>query len=376
MENDDKQSTCADTTDLTVELPPVEDTVCTVNKTTKKAHRKANKDQADAVWKVCVHNCFHNGNSNKGNVVQCHLCQTWIQPECVGQNDSDIVGIWSCPTCRTLPVLVQQLLDRSSVLESMFIRLEESNRQLVALVGEQRKEMSELRDGMKSANACSYADVVRAPRAPRGDSLVRDIDVMRTAAGVETNVCCKSGASFAEICDMIVEAANHDTLNGIVVVGGTKEAMGNVSIDEIKERTQVLITKAKSVAEAVTVGSVLPWRDHDPERLGKVNGAIRETKYVDHDGNFTFRDGTVDEAAYVSDGLHLSRGGVDRMLANFALPKRKAKKTERQPNTRCDSRRVTPRAAARETTDGNARERRADREPQSSTRRDTRRVTS
>ena len=129
----------------------------------EKARRKANKDQADAVWKVCVPNCFHNGNNNKGNVVQCHLCQTWIHPECVGQNDSDIVGIWTCPTCRTLPVLVQQLLDRSSVLESMLVRLEESNRRLVALVGEQRKEMSEFRDGIKSANACSYADVVRAP---------------------------------------------------------------------------------------------------------------------------------------------------------------------------------------------------------------------
>ena len=60
------------------------------------------------------------------------------------------------------------------------------------------------------------------------------------------------------------------------------------------------------------------------------------------------------------------------MLANCALPKRKAKKTERQPNTRRDSRRVTPRAAARETTDGDARDWRADREPHSSTRRDTR----
>ena len=237
---------------------------------------------------------------------------------------------------------------------------------------------------MKSANACSYADVVRAPRGVTqlvGNSLIRDIDVMRTADGAETNACYKSGASFAEIGDMIDEVANHDKLNGIAVVGGTKEAMCSVSIDELKERTQLLITKAKSVAEAVTVGSVLPWRDHDPERWAKVNGAIRETccemcvKYVDHGGNFTFRDGTVDEAAYVSGGLHLSRGGVDRMLANFALPKRKARKTERQPNTRRDSRRVTPRAAARETRDGDARDWRADREPHSSTRRDTRRVT-
>ena len=98
---------------------------------------------------------------------------------------------------------------------------------------------------------------------------------MRTADGVETTVCCKSGASFTEIGDMIVETANHDKLNGIVMVGGTKEAMGNVSIDELKERTQLLITKAKSVAEAATVGSVLPWCDHDPERLAKVNGANR-----------------------------------------------------------------------------------------------------
>ena len=65
-----------------------------------------------------------------------------------------------------------------------------------------------------------------------GNSLVRDIDVMLTADGAETIVCCKSGASFAEIGDMIDEAANHDKWNGIVVVGGTKEAMGNVSIDE------------------------------------------------------------------------------------------------------------------------------------------------
>ena len=60
---------------------------------------------------------------------------------------------------------------------------------------------------------------------------------MRTADGAETSVCCKSGAYFAEIGDMIDKAANHDKLNGIVVVGGTKEAMGNVSIDELKRQS-------------------------------------------------------------------------------------------------------------------------------------------
>ena len=111
-----------------------------------------------------------------------------------------------------------------------------------------------------------------------------------------------------------------------------------------------------------------------------MNGVIRDTcsemsvKYVDHDANFTFRDGTVDSAAYNNDGMHLSRWGVDRLLANFALPKRKAKRTERQPNTRRYTRRVTPRAATRVNIDSDARDWCLD-EQQSNRRRDTRRDT-
>ena len=108
-----------------------------------------------------------------------------------------------------------------------------------------------------------------------GNSIVRDIDVVRTADGVSTKVRSKSGAYFAEIGDMIEEAANHDDLSSIVVVGGMKEAIDNVSISDFKERTQLLITTAN--AEAVTVGSMLPWRDHDPQRLAQVNGVIRDT---------------------------------------------------------------------------------------------------
>ena len=80
MDKDNTQAACPDciTTGLTVDLPPIEATVCAVNKdkTTKKAHWKANKDQVDANWKVWVPNCFYDGNNNKATVVQCHLCQS------------------------------------------------------------------------------------------------------------------------------------------------------------------------------------------------------------------------------------------------------------------------------------------------------------
>ena len=96
----------------------------------------------------------------------------------------------------------------------MIIRLEVSNKQLVARVIEQREEMRSLRDGMKIANAYTYDDVMRAPRIVTllvGNSLVRDIDMVQTAGGMSTDV------------------------RSIVVVGGTKEAMGNVSIYDSKE---------------------------------------------------------------------------------------------------------------------------------------------
>ena len=210
----------------------------------------------DANWKVCVPNCFYDGNNIKVTIVQCHICKSWIHPECVGQTDSDIVGIWTCPTCRTLPVLVQRLLDRSSRAggdDGSPRGIEQATHcpRRRATTGYERTSRRDV------VSEHVHDDVVRASRGVTllvGNSLVRDIDVMRTAEGVSTNVRSKSGASFADIGDMIEEAANHDDFNSIVVVSGTKEAMGKVSNDDFKERTQLLITKAKTVAEAVTVG--------------------------------------------------------------------------------------------------------------------------
>ena len=215
------------------------------------------------------------------------------------------------------------------------MKLEQTNQQLVTLVVEQRQEMRNLRDEMKKANARSYADVVRAePRGVTllvGNSLVRDVDVVRTAGGVSTNVRSKSGASFADIGDMIEEAANHDDLSSIVVVGGTKEAMDNVSIDDFKERTQLLISRATTVAEVVTVGSVLPWRDHDPQRLTQVNGSFgtRAPRCLSNllTTTRTSLFATEQYTQQHTPTMGCTYRGVDRLLMNLALPKQKENKT-------------------------------------------------
>ena len=76
---------------------------------------------------------------------QCHLCQAWVHPECFGKDDKDIIGIWCCASCRMLPTFVESLLEKTSHLESLFVKLERSNQELVSLTGEQNQEIRGLR---------------------------------------------------------------------------------------------------------------------------------------------------------------------------------------------------------------------------------------
>ena len=69
--------------------------------TTKKGRRKASKGNNDENWTYCVQNCLHSGKSSN-ELIQCHLCQSWIHPECVGEDGKDIVGIWACIAASTL----------------------------------------------------------------------------------------------------------------------------------------------------------------------------------------------------------------------------------------------------------------------------------
>ena len=75
---------------------------------------------------------------------QCLLCQALVHPECFGE-DKDIIGIWCCASCRLLPTFVERLLDKTSHLEALFVKLERSNQQLVSLMGEQNQEIRCLR---------------------------------------------------------------------------------------------------------------------------------------------------------------------------------------------------------------------------------------
>ena len=341
---------------VTVLLPTVDDGN---ERTTKKGRRKGSKGKNDDNWRYCVPNCLHSGKS-PNELIQCHLCQSWIHPECVGEDGKDIVGIWTCTTCRQLPVLVARLVEKTSSLETLIEKLTFSNQQLVALVVEQQQDLRKLCENI-SIPTTTTTDTADSPHISDaksvtllvGNSLLRDV----SAVGIDTiAVRRKSGATLEDIGDMIEEVRHDDNLDvtKIVIVGGTREVMGIVPAHEIKEKIELLVQKAKTVTPSVTVSSVLPCsKGANPEQLAEFNSAIKHVCddmnviFVDHESNLTFRNGDVDTSAFHADGIHLSASGVDRVCSNLSLPKQTSRKTvkrQRHASTRRSAIRVDERA--------------------------------
>ena len=132
---------CSNGSSPAVTFPTVDDSNdVTKERTTQKGCRKASKGKNDENWRYCVQECLHSGKS-PNELIQRHMCQSWIHPECVVEDGKDIVGIWTCTSCRQLLVLVSRLLEKTSAPESLIEKLTCSNQHLVALVVEQRQDL-------------------------------------------------------------------------------------------------------------------------------------------------------------------------------------------------------------------------------------------
>ena len=123
----------------TVLLPPV---VATCDTSNKRNRRKASKSKEDDEGgPYCISICTHNG-AETGTLVQCHMCQVWIHPEYVGELNEDIVTIWTCKTCRAMPMLLQPVMSKMSAMENVITKLEENRRPYAEVVRQQTTKTS------------------------------------------------------------------------------------------------------------------------------------------------------------------------------------------------------------------------------------------
>ncbi|KAK2171755.1 hypothetical protein NP493_1029g02017 [Ridgeia piscesae] len=185
-----------------------------------------------------------------------------------------------------LPTLVERLLEKTSMLESLVVKLERSNQQLLSLMGEQSQEIRRLREDIATMAIPDSTEIRRHSRIRR-----------------------KSGATLADIEQMIDDAAKTETIDEIIIVGGTHETTSDVSAANIKENIAQLLRKAKTLTPTISVSSVLPSKHRaNPDRRADVNVKMKEAcnevdvKFVDNDANFTFWNGAADDAAFQRDG--------------------------------------------------------------------------
>ena len=75
-------------------------------------------------------------NSQKvENVVQCILCQHWTHSSCVGENNKDIIGPWTCLSCRKTPDLVH-------LIYGMLVKMKEETSKFKLSVNSQINELT------------------------------------------------------------------------------------------------------------------------------------------------------------------------------------------------------------------------------------------
>ena len=86
-------------------IEPGPEMAITRKKKKNNPKRGMNKKK-DASW--CFPDCTMHHKHN-GDMVQCHIYQTWAHYQCINEEKSDIIGIWCCNNCRKLPDRVNLL---------------------------------------------------------------------------------------------------------------------------------------------------------------------------------------------------------------------------------------------------------------------------
>ena len=330
-----------------VALPPPDGGSGT--KASRKARNRRGKSDMTELKLYCVPDC-KKGRMQSDNMVQCHTCQTWAHYECIDEGEDDIVGIWTCNTCRKMPTMVMQLIDMVAKLRDSMSEMRNANVQLVGILAEQQSELHRLREDLKERLPVSKANTqaeatIDSPSKPTtllvGNSLLRDVHHPVANDGSDVTVQRKSGAILADLTDMLNE---HSEVTNAIIVGGSREILNEAtSLDDINDGFCRLIDTAKAAANTVYVCSVLPTSNNkNNDRREKVNEMIRETceeknaTFVYNDLNFTYRDGSCDEAAFVKDGIHLSAYGLSKLLSNVSLSQKTAtpRTTTNRPTSR------------------------------------------
>ena len=263
--------------------------------------------------------------------------------------------IWTCFDCRDLVPNVKQLTKEMKELKgnqtqmmevlqkiSHQLDLEKTQRSAAEKqLAEARTQLTELATQLAERQPCMNGHAHATPTAPDGEeippaipsalptpnlllgtSLLRNVDPKKIK---NWEIIAKGGAKLEDLHKEINKLPEDKAFDKMVIVGGSVDLETKSDKDIIQEY-QALIVSASARANDVIVSSVLPRTDKDLKtKSTKVNEAIKTMcdkdgiRFIDNDPSFHLLSGDVNEAHLTSDGLHLTKRGVDCFIRNCGV---------------------------------------------------------
>ncbi len=291
---------------------------------------------------MCIEGCTLKGRA-KNKMIRCCLCVIWFHEECVNISNDTESGIWTCPECRLINGRVKDLADSLSNLTSLTeaihrkidtadqSRKEEleklttanesltkENRTLQKSVADLTLQISELRwQSFRKEGAKSSALL--------GDSMIRDVCPQKLN---DTKVVSKPGGTIQDINQEIRSLDKGYESLTLVVGGNDCAAKPGELPKDIVTSFGTLIDHAKEKSRKVTVASITPrlTSDQVQEKIDAVNAGLltlcaeKDATFVDNMPSFRLGDGSLNDGYFTTDGVHLTRAGVNKLARNLKLP--------------------------------------------------------
>ena len=155
-----------------------------------------------------------------------------------------------------------------------------------------------------------------------GSSIIKD---MTESNLIKTDIACVPGGGIHEAAEIVSNqpAKKYDRM--VLVTGGNdcnlrgKSKKKNPS--EIVEDYKRLVQKSKEKANTISVSSICPRAGNEETKntIDGVNAGLQvmcaeeNVSFIDNTSSFYLKDDTINDAYYVSDGVHLTFKGTNKL---------------------------------------------------------------
>jgi ribA/ribD-fused uncharacterized protein len=181
-------------------------------------------------------------------------------------------------------------------------------------------ELEKMKEKMTDADKTAPPLPPSAPPKPSlllGTSLLRNVDPNSLD---NWQVIAKGGAKINDLHKALNELPEDQSFAEIVIIGGSIDLESKSNEDIVTDYLATTVS-ASLRADKTTICSILPRTDKDlREKTRQVNDDLKKAcddgnvSFIDMDDTFLLRNGAINTANLVEDGLHLAKHGVDNLM--------------------------------------------------------------